>query len=146
MNNLKCDNVSEFLEDDISCTRLKHHLLMLPDMIRTACSECVPIKKLTNLSTIAEIMETSNVYKGILTENDKLLRIYFTFPVTSATAERSFSSLRWLKTYLRSTMTNCRLNNQLLLYIHDDRTDKLDLRKIAKEFASLNQRRVNYFD
>ena len=59
-------------------------------------------------------------------------------------AKRSCSSLCRLKTYLRSTMTNCRLNNLLLLYVHNDRTDKLDLCKIAKEFASLNERRVNY--
>ena len=62
---------------------------MLPDIIRTACSDCVPIKKVTNVRTIAEMMKTNNVYKGLLTEIDKLLWIYFTFPVTSATAERS---------------------------------------------------------
>ena len=37
------------------------------------------------------------------------MRIYFTFPVTTEAAERSFSSLWRLKTYLRSIMTNCRL-------------------------------------
>ena len=41
---------------------------------------------------------------------------YFTYPVTSATAKRSFSSLRRIKMYLRSTMTNCKLNNLFLLY------------------------------
>lgn len=44
-----------------------------------------------------------NESPGMLSEVDKLLNIYFTFPVTSATAERSFSSLRRIKTYLRST-------------------------------------------
>ena len=90
-------------------------------------------------------METSTIFREMLTEIDKLLRIYFTFPVTSATAERSFSSLRRLKTYLRSTMDNCKLNNLFLMYIHDDRTDKLDLLEVAKTFASSNQRRLNYF-
>ena len=42
-------------------------------------------------------------------------------------------------------MTNCRLNNLFLLYIHKDKTDILDLQKFAGAFISTNQRRVNYF-
>ena len=45
------------------------------------------------------------------------LRVAMTFGVTSASAERSFSSLKRVKTYLRSTMTQERLNNLALLYI-----------------------------
>ena len=45
------------------------------------------------------------------------LKIAMTFGVTSAAAERSFSSLKRVKTYLRSTMTQERLNNLALLYI-----------------------------
>ncbi|CAF3312561.1 unnamed protein product, partial [Rotaria sp. Silwood2] len=39
-----------------------------------------------------------------------LLRIYATLPVTTATGERSFSTLKLVKTYLRSTMSENRLN------------------------------------
>ncbi|XP_003748679.1 52 kDa repressor of the inhibitor of the protein kinase-like [Galendromus occidentalis] len=39
-----------------------------------------------------------------------LLRILATYPVTTASAERTFSSLRLLKTYLRSVMGEARLN------------------------------------
>ena len=52
----------------------------------------------------------SAICKDMLSEVDKVLKIFFTFPVTNVTAERSFSSLIRLKTYLRSTMTHCRLN------------------------------------
>ena len=69
--------------------------------------------------------------------------IHCSLPIS--TAERSFSSLRRLKTYLRSNMTDSRLNNLFLLHIHSERTDKLDLYHVAKAFASVNQRRVNYF-
>jgi hypothetical protein len=40
----------------------------------------------------------------------KLLTILATLPVTTASAERSFSTLRRLKTYLKATMTSKRLN------------------------------------
>ena len=39
------------------------------------------------------------------------LRIYLTMPVTVASGERSFSKLKLIKTYLRSTISQERLNN-----------------------------------
>ena len=44
-----------------------------------------------------------------------LLQILATLPVTTASAERTFSMLRRLKTWLRSTMTEDRLNGLALL-------------------------------
>lgn len=73
----------------------------------------------------------------MLTEIDKILKIYFTFPVSSATAERSFSALRRIKTFLRTSMTHCRLNNLILLYVHMAITDLLDVKAIARDFVSV---------
>ena len=39
-----------------------------------------------------------------------LLRIFATIPVITATGERSFSALKYVKSYLRSTMREDRLN------------------------------------
>ena len=94
-------------------------LSMIPNLIKSAFADNITIKKVTNVRTIADAMNQNEIYKGIvLNEVDKLLRIYFTFPFTSATAERSFSSLRRIKTFLRSSMTQCRLNNLFMLYVH----------------------------
>jgi hypothetical protein len=49
-----------------------------------------------------------------------LLLITATLPVTTATAERSFSSLRLLKNHLRTTMSEDRLAGLTLLYLHKD--------------------------
>ena len=84
------------------------------------------VKKITTISTICEIMNSSDLGKSMFTEVHKLLIIYLTMPMTSATTERTFSSLRRLKTYLRSTMTQKRLNNVLLAHVHKDRTDQLN--------------------
>ena len=46
------------------------------------------------------------------------LRILGTLPVISCSCERSFSALRKLKMYKRSTMYNKRLSAMALLYIH----------------------------
>ena len=81
----------------------------------------------------------------MLSEVDALLRLYFTIPITTATAERSFSVLRRIKTYLRSSMSECRLNNAMLLHCHKDIADGIDVNNIAKSFVSVNSRRQNYF-
>ena len=75
----------------------------------------------------------------------QLLRLYKTIPITSATSERTFSALRRLFTYLRSSMTERRLNNCLLLHVHKDITDSLDLISIASEFVCANDERKKYF-
>ena len=137
------ETVSTYLESDVDVERLKVQLLMLPDMIKTASEG--RIKEVTNVRTIASSMEQSEIYKGMLSDIDKLLKIYFTFPVTSATAERSFSALRRIKTFLRMTMTHSRLNNLFLLYTHTAKIDDLDLKAVAREFIAVNSRRIHYF-
>jgi hypothetical protein len=67
------------------------------------------------------------------------LQIYATLPVTTATGERSFSTLKLLKTYLRSTMNENRLDGLALMYIHpminidiEQAIDKFSKRKYTK--------------
>ena len=142
--------VPEISDDTIKCfrgkidvSRLKVQLPMLPGAINTAfAGTSIKVKKVINARTIADALNNNNLVKSMLSEVDKLLRLYFKFPVTSVTAERSFSSLRLIKTYLRSTMTAQRLNNLFLLYIHKRLTDSLDLVSVAKEFVTRCQ---NYF-
>ena len=114
-------------------------------MIKTANLNGASVTKVTNIRTIAHAMNTSDIYKKMLNKVDKLIKLYFTFPVTTASVVRSFSSLRRMKTFIRSTMTEYRLNNLFLIYIHKSLTDEMDLLKIAKNFVSVNSRRLNYF-
>jgi len=71
----------------------------------------------------------------------RLLTVLATLPVTMASAERAFSTLRRLKTYLRSTMTSERLTSTSLLHIHLDIPCPVD--DIIDRFASQG-RRVNF--
>ena len=98
---------------------------MLPGLVKTTLEGT--IKKVTNIRTIADVMVRSVTYQNMLSEAKKVLSLYFTFPVTLATAERFFSSLHRIKTYLCSTMSACRLNSLLLMHVHQERTEKLDL-------------------
>jgi hypothetical protein len=68
-------------------------------------------------------------------------RILFTIPVTVASAERSFSKLKLLRNYLRSTMTQERLNGLAILCIEKNLLDEIDLNGIIDDFVSQNVRR-----
>nr|XP_005755119.1 PREDICTED: zinc finger MYM-type protein 1-like [Pundamilia nyererei] len=62
------------------------------------------------LQKLEEILLTGEV-DGIIDRYPEINRQSKVIPVSSAEAERSFSALRRLKTWLRSTMTQMRLNN-----------------------------------
>lgn len=128
--------------EDIDIERLKIQLLLLPDLLSTTCSS---IKKVTSIRTIIELFNSNSFSKSLLSQVDKLLRLYLTVPLTSSTAERSFSTLRRLKNYLRSTMTQERLNHVILLHTHKEITDNIDVKQIAIDFIGRNQRRMNFF-
>ena len=131
---------------DLKFDRLAVQLPMLPDLLKTANElHQMGIKRVTSISTICEVMNTCKFAKNMLSEVDRLLRVYLTTPMSSATAERTFSSLRRLKNYLRSTMTQKRLNHVILLHTHKQRTDDLDLVSIARDFTQGNSRRKAFF-
>jgi hypothetical protein len=68
-------------------------------------------------------------------ELDKLITIACTLPVSTASCERSFSSLRIVKSYLRTSMGNDRLHDLLILGIHRSRASKLNLDDVVSRFA-----------
>ena len=66
------------------------------------------------------------------------LKLLGTLPITTCEYERSFSSLRIVKTWDRSMIANARLNGVALLFIH--REIDLDVSEIIDLFAQKNRR------
>ncbi|CAN6691541.1 unnamed protein product [Malus baccata var. baccata] len=62
-------------------------------------------------------------------------RVLLTVPVTVASAKRSFSKLKLLKSYLRTTMTQDRLNGLAILCIEKDEIEDLEYDDIIDDFA-----------
>ena len=67
-----------------------------------------------------------------------LLHIFATIPVTTVTGERSFSALKYLKNYLRSTMTEKRLNGLAQMYINRD--IQFNYERVVDIFSEKNRR------
>ena len=74
-----------------------------------------------------------------------LLKLLLVMPATNATSECSFSALRRIKIYLRTTMTQMRLNSLMVLHIHSHKTDSLNLYSIADQFVGNREGRLRVF-
>jgi hypothetical protein len=61
--------------------------------------------------------------------------------VTVASVKRSFSKLKLLKNYLKSTMSQERLNGLTTLCIKKRLLDEIDINTIIDDFVSRNVRR-----
>jgi hypothetical protein len=70
----------------------------------------------------------------------KIVVTRLTVPVTSASAERSFSKLKLVKTVMRSVMNQERLGELLTLACERDLTDTIDLDEIANLWSKLTKR------
>ena len=147
-NNGELPQELQLYKNDIDLARFKIQLQMIPDLIRTRnqkLTNSAPITKVTNVRTICDIMNDVTISKDMLSEVHRMLQIFYTVPVTTSTAERTFSALRRLKTFLRSTMSQPRLNHMMTLYVHKDQTDRLCVNVIARMFVNVNDRRKQYF-
>jgi hypothetical protein len=101
-----------------------------------------------NVQSVASIAKTLTKVPGaqvILSELWRFVKLLLVVPASAATAERSFSSLRRVKSYLRSTISQGRLNHVMILHSHQDRYDLLDMTKVAQEFITSNEQRAAFF-
>ncbi|KYN00707.1 Zinc finger MYM-type protein 1, partial [Cyphomyrmex costatus] len=73
---------------------------------------------------------------------DIALRIFLTLPITIASCERSFSKLKLIKTYLRSSIGQHRLTNLGILSIENSISKQLNYEDIIDEFASRKARKI----
>ena len=70
----------------------------------------------------------------------KLYQIALVLPITTASVERSFSSFKYIKNRLRSTMGDERMEHLMLLYIH--KAIEIDFDAILDRFKLEGHRRI----
>ncbi|XP_075059921.1 zinc finger MYM-type protein 1-like [Mixophyes fleayi] len=70
------------------------------------------------------------------------LRIFLCMPVTMASCERSFSKLKLVKNYLRSSIGQQRPSNLAILYIEHELISSMNFDTMIEEFASVKARKM----
>ncbi|XP_039283135.1 zinc finger MYM-type protein 1-like [Nilaparvata lugens] len=129
----------EFFQNDLDTDRLFLHLSMLSDISKQKKLQ------LRTLNDVKKYFELEPSVKEMLPELVKGLKLLQVVPVTSATNERSFSALRRLKTYLRATMGQKRLNNLAITHAHQDILEEIDICQVINEFIKRNPVRRSSF-
>lgn len=123
-------------KNDINIDRLEAQLFLLPSVLKETKGSFDICRKL--------LAESSSI-KDLMDEVLKIVELISVVPASAAPAERSFSTLRRVKTFLRSRMTQKRLTHLLLLTIHDSLAAKINLDLVLKEFVCRTAERKSVF-
>ena len=132
------DEVMKLYGCDFNSTNLKSQLEILKSHFSSSSE---PVR----LSSIKDFLVNLGESRSLLSEVVKFVGLILVMPATNATSERSFSALKRVKTFLRSSMKQARLNHLMLLHVHKEMTDTLDLIACANDFISGNDHRRQVF-
>lgn len=106
---------------------LQMQLTLLSDMTKDNIFRSVP--------DVAEfILALHPQTRGLFKEVEAFIELCLCLPVSAAPSERSFSSLRRLKTWMRSTMSQKRLTHLAAMHIHSHILDRVDVPSLVRSF------------
>lgn len=111
------------------CQHFRNYLLRI---------EQIPLTVL-EMSMLLKEKNISDLFPYI----DIVTRIFLCLPASNCSAERSFSTLKIIKNYLRSKLTEDLLNSFAILNIENEICRKIDYEDIINEFACTKSHRKN---
>ncbi|KAL1447997.1 hypothetical protein WDU94_012375 [Cyamophila willieti] len=120
---------------DIEPTFVEECVHLKPFLVQNTKTE--ELMTLTNINKLLRQFDAVDIYPNIAVA----LRMVLSTPVTNCTGERSFSTLRRIKNYLRSTTTNERLSSLALLSIESNLTQEISYDDLIDNFARKKSRR-----
>ena len=94
----------------------------------------------STIDDAAQILWRSVTEMQKLFQQAEVLPRLLVIPVASWESERSFSSFRRLKTWLRSTMTQKRLNNVAMCSVHHNYIDQLNSKDLVNQLVCSSER------
>ena len=127
-NDKKCQDAIE--EYGISYSELVAEMKFFPRIFKSLVSSVADIVKEVKAATF----ETKTMFPLAL----HILKLLLVVPATSATAERSFSTMKRVNTYLRATMGQERLNSLCLLSVYRERVKEVNIDTLVESFCKAN--------
>ncbi len=98
------------------------------------------LEKAPEFQEVLEELKRSAAYTGIFSETFKLIDIMLSIPVGTATAERSFSEMKLIKTRLRSRLTEQNLARLMRIAIEGPELNEINFSEILDIFKQSNHR------
>nr|XP_047137451.1 uncharacterized protein LOC124813954 [Hydra vulgaris] len=111
-------------------------------------SRFTTLKTLKDVDSILDLLKLITItycdMNCSFTEIIGVLTLYLTLPVSVATAERSFRTLKRIKTHLRTTMAQNLLSALSLLAFEAEEAAKLDLKDAINQFVAMKARKKKF--
>jgi hypothetical protein len=105
----------------------------------------VKLREVTTVSTLYNVFNSLPSAKVASPQIHKLLKLYGTMPLSTASCERAFSVMRRVKSWVRANLGQNGLNNVMFAHIHKQLMDEVDFDAVAKEFVTRSDARRRYF-
>ena len=112
----------------------------------------IQLEMFRHTTGMASVREAKLAYQQMSTECRALfpqvqtfLKLLLVCPVATCECEKSFSALRRLKTWLRNSMSQQRLNHTSVGNVHRNLLDEVDVPALAKELAEKTEIRRRIF-
>ena len=118
--------------------QLETQLCSLPDLFKADEDNDIP-------AIINKFQKMSKAMRMYFSEVVILIKLLLSAPATNAVSERSCSTLRRIKSYLRTTMSQSRTNHTILLNTYKEELDRLNMEEVAEEFCKNFDERQNLF-
>ena len=133
--------VTDFYGTDLSQSRLRAQL----DILATHFRDNDDSSSVSFRDIKSYFQNLTSSTRTLFSEVVTLMQLVLVLPATNASSERSFSAMRRVKNYLRSTMGQQRFNHLMILHVHKAITDGLDIIQIANNFVTRNEHREHVF-
>uniref|UniRef100_A0A8C1YNY7 Uncharacterized protein n=1 Tax=Cyprinus carpio TaxID=7962 RepID=A0A8C1YNY7_CYPCA len=136
--NLSGLNEEMQLPEKFDRSRIQMQLTLLGDLTKE--------RRFTAVKELAEFISSLHPQtRELFKEVEAFIELCLCLPVSAAPSERSFSALRRLKTWTRSTTSQKRLTHLALMHIHSDILDRLDIPSLVRSFISNTPERKAMF-
>lgn len=124
---------------EIDGNQFLNELKCLKNQLSTFCEETDP-KSLYHIDILNILgrWDLQESYPNV----ELAIRTFITMPTTVASAERSFSKLKIIKNYLRSTSGQERLSNLSILSIESELASNINFDEIITDFANAKARKI----
>ena len=134
------EGVVDFYGDDFNKSELETQLEVFSHMEIECAGD-----SLTFRDVLKHLKSLSPAQRNLIPQVIQLAKLVLLMPATNAVSERSASAMRRIKTYLRTSMSQTRLNNMMVVHIHKHLTDSICHIRVLNEFVSANDSRQAHF-